>query len=165
MNYLISSDQIREQIKQAFDSDKSWFDEKLYKTKAIKDTFFYYPAYDDLFNDIILVKAKIAKEFQISPQEVKNLATDAGIYDCDNMARKLRVTLNDIHYERYRHGKHTINNEYPVWQITEERPVKDYILRHDYCIIFTKQGIRFADLMYDKYWSISEFKPVIVGIS
>lgn len=172
---IISSDEIRKQIRYNFDQDKGFFSTKLYKTRAIKDKMFYGPSFTDLKADYKQAKVKTLNDFNNVVNDIRKLATNPRtIFDCDNMARKLRQTLHDIRYNQY---LLEINNkdasfvpyEYAALQITIKKDVfslnnKPVIIIHDLVVIFTEQGIAFADFMQDRVWLIDEEKPNIIGI-
>ena len=166
-NMKITSDEIRELIKTHLDADRGYFSEKLYKTKAIKDSSFYAPSPVDLKHDFEEAKIWIARDFAIAVEDVKSLATNPfTIWDCDNMARDLRTKLNKLHFRRYLQKKHNIDVEYAAFQVTDQRAYvfSQYPVIHDFIMIFTENGIYFADLMQDKVWSIDDFKPAIISI-
>lgn len=161
---ILSSDEIRSKIKNVFDKKKSIFDEKLYKTKAIKDKTFFCPNPSDLIKDFGVIKAQIAQEFGIRENEVKYLNKYGEIFDCDNMAELLKCKLNVLHYQRLRDGEHNEQYQYAVLQVTELKKEALGTLVHDFCMVFTNKGIYFADLMRDTVWPIDDYKPNLIGI-
>ncbi|MFA5584179.1 MAG: hypothetical protein WDA09_08185 [Bacteriovoracaceae bacterium] len=165
---ILTSDQIRERIKEEFDSGKYFWEEKLHKTNAIKDKAFFVPDAEEFKKDFETVKEIVAQEYKIDIHRVHELLTHESIYDCDNMARKLRTSLHDLHYKRYRAKWHSISHEYACFQVTEIRPAMliNQLIAHDFCMIFTAQGIYFGDLSVSErqVWSLKTFRPHIIGI-
>ena len=162
---LLTSAKIRELIRVNFDEGKGFWEDKLSKTNNLRDKSFYSPPAKELEADFIEAKALIAKRFGVSASQASYLATTEDIYDCDNMARRLRAELSDIHYYRYRKGLHACPWEYGCLQVTDKSTIDGQILLHDFCMIFAQEGIFFADLMRDDVWPIEDFKPNIIGIS
>jgi hypothetical protein len=164
-----TSDEIRERIKNAFDKDKGIFQSKLWKTSAIKDKKFFCPKFNQLKEDYQEARIKTLSDFNIKNTDIKSLASNPEtIFDCDNMARKLRQTLQDIHYARFLNGLHNIPFEYCAFQITEERhafiPMSSNLIFHDFVMVFCDEDICFADFMRDDAWRINTNKPTIVSI-
>jgi len=166
---IITSDEIRQTIKTQFKSDRGFFSKKLYESESIKDKSFYTPSPAALQADYKQVVAIVAADFGISPTQVKNLATNPEtIWDCDDMAREFRQGYIKLHFKRYLGLEHKINVEPAAFQVTE-KSIKNFgqlsfEVIHDFVMIFTTNGIYFADMMKDKVWSINDFKPAIISI-
>lgn len=148
----ISSTEIRTQLRR-FDSPYPW-GMKISKTNQLYDTDYLLLSVIEAQETVLWVNKKVAESFNVRPDQVPTLWRELG-HDCDNFAGEM-VTFANIMFAL----KPGATLQPAIFRVIAS--LKTGV--HAYNIIFTDQGIFFADLLMGTgIWALNDDQPKIIG--
>jgi len=150
MNLIITSTQIREQLKQ-FDSRMPW-GKKISTTENLFDPAYQHITKDEFAETVVWCNQRIAMEFGVHPIAVPSIYKTLR-HDCEDFAGAL-VTFANIRFAKMDGPTHGPS----IFRIPVRMPDTQL---HAYNICFSQQGLWYADLL--RGTEIWQEKPDIVG--
>lgn len=151
---MITSNEIRSQLKQAFDAGKSIFSPKVGKTAILKDKIYYTPSILDFRKKSAKTRNIMAGILSVNVENLESMHTgNSGIFDCDNFAALFSAIIKTVHFNESREMD-LQSDEYAVFSC-HIKPA------HVINICFTDSGIWFIEPQTGDCWSIKEQKPEV----